>query len=569
MVPPYDISAAGPLAELTPAGIDKTLVLGIGGSGSQLLKRVYEQHALNPDLSFLAVNSDYKELRLLQELGIEMFELKRRVELVPDENADSPVRDLSMFNGQGAGGNPTVGQHMMQENAEDFLKKYADLESALDGDDSRFCRVIMLYGYGGGTGAGASLVIAEKLKERYPYLQLYCFVVTPLMEGSAERMSEIVSTVEKMEKLVDVFFPIDQEGMYRAYGKLSQTEASAKLYDVALKNINAFLLMIGVPVEKNIDAADLARGLGVRGAGEESNGQCAIAGYVEGKLDEMPAIQGLENVPNGALLHLLYAAVPGEFMFLRNVRGARVCIIKVVYGEGVCPSMNELNKLKEQVQCLAGATASDFTPTLSYGPSKAVPEGEYKFAVFFSQFQADNAMTLSKRFQHDYNEWSSKTKNSHVSLGNILEFNTFREEEPADSINPRQEEFVEGAAVESENIVGAQRVIRTEGARNDAQSILKYSIASAAQPARVVMPPVIEEYAVPEKKARRRVAAAEMATHQATKEVGMPTQRQLDIPIQEETLGAPTYNPLYVDPKKAAQAWAEARKQRGGLDDGE
>lgn len=551
------------LIDLKQTSGDKTLVIGIGGSGCQLLRRVYEQHSKTSDLRFLAINSDYKELRLLGDLGIPMFELKRSVSPVPGEDTESQKHSLSMFNGQGAGGDPSVGKRMMLENEKLFLERFSDFEKELGGSDSHFCRVMLLYGYGGGTGAGASLVIAEKLRERYPYLELYGLVVTPRLAGSAERMKEIVEAVKEMEKYIDVFIPIDQEGLYRAYKDQTQADASAKLYDVALKNINAFLLMIGVPTERNIDASDLARGLGVRDTENERHAQCVIAGYVEGNLETFPPVSGLENIKDGKLLQLLYAAVPGEFIYFRNVRGARVGIVKIVYGKDVCPSMNQLKVLEAQVQALAKAAPGEFTLMLSYGPSASVPDNEYKFAVFFSQFQGENKMPLSERLQTDYDKWMEKEKKNQINNDKVIEFNTYREDDDEmasddpSSSSPNEDNSAQLAQDEEQQSEPLQREpAQPEGAQQ------LFSIVDFAQPAKVAMAPVIEEHTASDKKTRRRAAAAQMGMIEASKEAGMPLQRQLELPIQVDIDGSRTFNPLSMDPALAAEAWQRREREK-------
>lgn len=564
VVPAQETTQEEYLKEQERKNSDKTLVIGIGGSGCQLLKRVYEHHSATSDLSFLAINSDYKELRLLGELGIQMLELKRSVSPVQTQDTLEPIRDLSMFNGQGAGGDPIVGKRMMQENIAAFIDRFNILENALEGNESRFCRVILLYGYGGGTGAGASLVIAEKLKEQYPYLELYGFVITPRLAGSAERMEEIVRAVGEMEKMIDVFIPIDQEGMYRAYRDKSQIEASAKLYDVALKNINAFLLVIGVPTEKNIDASDLARGLGVRAAGEERLAQCVIAGYEKGKLEDIPAPKGLENVEDSDLLRLLYAAVPGEFMYMPNVRGARVGIIKVVYGEDVCPSMSQLQVLERQVQALAKAAPGEFTLLLSYGPSKSVPKGEYEFAVFFSQFQGENKMPLSERMLKDYNKWRDNEKRKRSSSNLVVEFNTFRSDDENDGLDSLSDDDAEETLPVHDSLQVVQANVqppRAPQAPMPPQQQL--TIADLAQEARAPMAPIIEGHAVMEGNARRRMAAAQMETIEASRKAGLPMQRELVLSAQPKLDGLHGFDPTAFDPKQAAEAWQRWEREKG------
>lgn len=558
MVGPAE-SGSKELSELTQDWNDKTLLVGIGGSGGQLAIKVHEQHKMDSNIQICAVNSDSSEMRLMRHLGIPMLELKRAVPPVKKGEEGGAPMDMSMFNGQGAGGNPEEGKKMMLENAKAFLELFRRLEQELGGG-SRFCRVVLMFGYGGGTGAGASQVIAEELKKLFPYLEIYAIVVTPLMAGSKARMDQIVQSIEPIEKYVKVFFPIDQEGLYRAYGEKSQEEASRNLYEVALRAVNAFLLTIGVPVEKNIDAADLANGLSKEKENKEPQGQCAVVGYVEGKVEGLPTIEGLKE--ENDLIKLLYAAVPGAFMFLKNVEGACHCTIKVAWGEGVTPSMEDFDELGTRARELANVGPEDFTLQFGYGQSPLVEKGEYKFAVFFSQFKDKNAQTLSQRMKDYYEEWlkREKRKGAQKASGKVLGFNTYRKEEPVDvesSTNAKEED---GEALEASTkpINQPERGVELKGV--EAQEH-QPAIAEMARPAKGAVPLIVEEKSAPTERRRTKMAAAGMGTMSASRESGKPIQRQLDMSLPEEESNPAVVDPLAFNPKRVVESLGERQNE--------
>ena len=558
MVGPAE-SGSKELSELTQDWNDKTLLVGIGGSGGQLAIKVHEQHKMDSNIQICAVNSDSSEMRLMRHLGIPMLELKRAVPPVKKGEEGGAPMDMSMFNGQGAGGNPEEGKKMMLENAKAFLELFRRLEQELGGG-SRFCRVVLMFGYGGGTGAGASQVIAEELKKLFPYLEIYAIVVTPLMAGSKARMDQIVQSIEPIEKYVKVFFPIDQEGLYRAYGEKSQEEASRNLYEVALRAVNAFLLTIGVPVEKNIDAADLANGLSKEKENKEPQGQCAVVGYVEGKVEGLPTIEALKE--ENDLIKLLYAAVPGAFMFLKNVEGACHCTIKVAWGEGVTPSMEDFDELGTRARELANVGPEDFTLQFGYGQSPLVEKGEYKFAVFFSQFKDKNAQTLSQRMKDYYEEWlkREKRKGAQKASGKVLGFNTYRKEEPVDvesSTNAKEED---GEALEASTkpINQPERGVELKGV--EAQEH-QPAIAEMARPAKGAVPLIVEEKSAPTERRRTKMAAAGMGTMSASRESGKPIQRQLDMSLPEEESNPAVVDPLAFNPKRVVESLTERQNE--------
>lgn len=450
---------------------------------------------------------------------------------------------------------------MMLENAKAFLELFRRLEQELGGG-SRFCRVVLMFGYGGGTGAGASQVIAEELKKLFPYLEIYAIVVTPLMAGSKARMDQIVQSIEPIEKYVKVFFPIDQEGLYRAYGEKSQEEASQNLYEVALRAVNAFLLTIGVPVEKNIDAADLASGLSKEKENKEPQGQCAVVGYVEGKVEGLPKVEDLEE--ENDLIKLLYAAVPGAFMFLKNVEGACHCTIKVAWGEGVTPSMEDFDELGTRARELANVGSEDFTLQFGYGQSPLVEKGEYKFAVFFSQFKDKNAQTLSQRMKDYYEEWlkREKRKGAQKTSGKVLGFNTYRKEEPIDEESSTNAKEEEGEALEASTkpINQPERGVELKGVEAQEREH-QPAIAEMARPAKGAVPLIVEEKNAPTERRRTKMAAAGMGTMSASRESGKPIQRQLDMSLPEEESNPAVVDPLAFNPKRVVESLTERQNE--------
>ncbi len=108
-------------------------VVGVGGGGSNAVNRMIEAGLSGVD--FIAVNTDAQALA--------------------QSNADVRVRiGNQMTRGLGSGGDPEVGHKAAEESRE-------ELRSVLEGADM----VFVTAGMGGGTGTGASPVIAEIARE--------------------------------------------------------------------------------------------------------------------------------------------------------------------------------------------------------------------------------------------------------------------------------------------------------------------------------------------------------------------------------------------------------------------
>ena len=112
--------------------VAKIVVIGVGGGGCNAVDRMI---ASNTDVEYIAVNTDQAALN--------------------KSNATKKIAiGAKLTRGLGAGARPEVGAKAAEENS-------ADITDALEGADM----VFITAGMGGGTGTGASPVIAKMAKE--------------------------------------------------------------------------------------------------------------------------------------------------------------------------------------------------------------------------------------------------------------------------------------------------------------------------------------------------------------------------------------------------------------------
>ena len=108
-------------------------VIGVGGGGRNAVNHISEQGVFG--LHLYAVNTDAKSLQNIK--GVKTLTIGEKI-----------------TGGLGAGGNPDAGKGAA-------LESYLEIEKLLNGADL----VILLVGMGGGTGTGASPVIANIAKK--------------------------------------------------------------------------------------------------------------------------------------------------------------------------------------------------------------------------------------------------------------------------------------------------------------------------------------------------------------------------------------------------------------------
>ena len=131
--PSKDVDNTFEMVQEINAGAPNIKVMGIGGGGSNAVSRMFKDKL--PVVEYFGVNTDAQHL----------FRCDVSHRLAIGQN---------LTRGLGAGSNPDLGRQAAEESRH-------DIEKALEGADMVFLAV----GMGGGTGTGASPVIAQIAKE--------------------------------------------------------------------------------------------------------------------------------------------------------------------------------------------------------------------------------------------------------------------------------------------------------------------------------------------------------------------------------------------------------------------
>jgi cell division protein FtsZ len=199
-------------------------VIGVGGGGSNAVNRMIQANMVG--IEFIAVNTDAQALLLT--------EAPHRIRI-----GDKLTRGL------GAGGNPSVGAKAAEENAE-------ELYEALKGSDM----VFITAGMGGGTGTGASPVVAQIARELGA---LTVGVVTRpfTFEGNKRRMSADEG-IANLKQHVDTLITVPNDRLLQVADKKMPLKDAFRLADDVLRQgIQGISDLITVPGLINLDFADV------------------------------------------------------------------------------------------------------------------------------------------------------------------------------------------------------------------------------------------------------------------------------------------------------------------------
>lgn len=237
-----------PLGNHQIEGFAQIRVIGVGGGGSNAVNRMIQANMMG--IEFIAVNTDAQALLLTQ--------------------APTFIRiGDKLTRGLGAGGNPSVGAKAAEENAEELYER-------LKGSDM----VFITAGMGGGTGTGASPVIAQIARE---VGALTVGVVTkPFTFEGKRRQVAAEEGIANLKQHVDTLITVPNDRLLQvADKKMPLKEAFRLADDVLRQGIQGISDLITVPGLINLDFADVktimsAAGSALMAIGEASGESRAV-----------------------------------------------------------------------------------------------------------------------------------------------------------------------------------------------------------------------------------------------------------------------------------------------------
>ena len=202
----------------------KIRVVGVGGAGGNAISRMTEAGIRGVEL--IAVNTDAQDLDLCVA--------KKKIYI-----------GKNLTKGLGTGMNPELGRQAAEENKQDILEavKGADL-------------IFITAGLGGGTGSGASPIVAELARETGA---LTIAVVTkPFAFEGAQRNRIAHEAIAKVKEKVDALIVIPNDRIFSVIQKDTPLVKAFGAIDDILKNaVHGITDIIASPGLVNVDFADV------------------------------------------------------------------------------------------------------------------------------------------------------------------------------------------------------------------------------------------------------------------------------------------------------------------------
>lgn len=296
----------------------KIKVVGVGGSGGSAINRMIKSKIKG--VEFIAVNTDVQALHYSQ----------------------APIKlhiGKTVTRGLGAGMNPDLGRQAAEESQN-------EIREVLKGADM----VFVTCGLGGGTGTGASPIIAEIARDMGA---LTVAVVTkPFSFEGAQRKAIAEKGLEELEGRVDTIIVIPNDRLLQIIDKKTSLLEAFDVCDEVLKSgVSGISELITIPGLINVDFADVKAimagageammGIGI-GSGENRAVEAAKAAISSPLLDL--SIDGAKGV--------LFTVTGGTNLTMHEVNEAAKIITgqadqdaKIIFGAVINESLKDEVKI--------------------------------------------------------------------------------------------------------------------------------------------------------------------------------------------------------------------------------
>ncbi|MCK4496620.1 MAG: cell division protein FtsZ [Candidatus Aenigmarchaeota archaeon] len=266
-------------------------VIGTGGAGGNTVSRLMQVGIVGAET--VAINTDAQDL------------------LYTD--ADRKVligRDLT--GGLGAGADPKIGSEAAKESKDDIKK-------SLEGADMVFINC----GLGGGTGTGASPIIAD-IAKKLGALTVGIVTLPFRMEGN-QRYKNAQDGLKNLESMVDTLIVIPNDKLLEIVPDVSITTAFKVADEILVNAVKGIAELITKPGLVNLDFADIRAVMG--------SGGLAMIGMGESDTENR-ALESVEKALNNPLLDV-------------DIEGAAGALINVFGGPDI--TIRECQEIVEGV----------------------------------------------------------------------------------------------------------------------------------------------------------------------------------------------------------------------------
>lgn len=277
-------------------------VIGVGGGGGNAVNHMYRQGITGVD--FIICNTDAQAL--------EFSPIPNKVQL-----------GASLTEGMGAGSIPEVGKNSAIENIDDIKQMLGSTTKML----------FITAGMGGGTGTGASPIIAKAAKELD--ILTVAIVTTPFAFEGKRRKMQANDGLDELRKYVDSYLVISNDRLREIFGNLTLGSAFSQADDILTTAAKGIAEIITVPGYINVDFKD------VRTVMKDSGVSIMGSFACDGENRALNAVEG---------------ALASPLLKDNEIEGARYILLNISSGLREV-TMDEVTIITDYIQEKAGLSA--------------------------------------------------------------------------------------------------------------------------------------------------------------------------------------------------------------------
>ncbi len=277
-------------------------VIGVGGGGGNAVNHMYRQGITGVD--FIICNTDAQAL--------ELSPIPNKVQL-----------GASLTEGMGAGSIPEVGKNSAIENIEDI--------KLMLGSNTKM--LFITAGMGGGTGTGASPIIAKAARELD--ILTVGIITTPFAFEGKRRKMQAEEGIGELKKHVDSFLVISNDRLREIFGNLTLGSAFAQADNILTTAAKGIAEIITLPGYVNVDFKD------VRTVMKDSGVSIMGSFAAEGENRASKAVEG---------------ALASPLLKDNEIEGARYILLNISSGVKEV-TMDEITVITDYIQEEAGLAA--------------------------------------------------------------------------------------------------------------------------------------------------------------------------------------------------------------------
>jgi cell division protein FtsZ len=277
-------------------------VIGVGGGGGNAVNHMYKQGITGVD--FIICNTDAQAL--------ELSPIPNKVQL-----------GASLTEGMGAGSIPEVGKNSAIENIDD-IKQMLGVNTKM---------LFITAGMGGGTGTGASPIIAKAAREMD--ILTVGIITTPFSFEGKRRKMQAEEGMEELKKYVDSFLVISNDRLRQIFGNLTLGSAFAQADNILTTAAKGIAEIITLPGYINVDFKD------VRTVMKDSGVSIMGSSAAEGENRALRAVEG---------------ALSSPLLKDNEIEGARYILLNISSGDKEV-TMDEVSVITDYIQEEAGLAA--------------------------------------------------------------------------------------------------------------------------------------------------------------------------------------------------------------------